>query len=138
MFIHGYVVILYVLYFSFLDRKKMQQIYMITILSTNNTEVSSCEIKRVVLYSYMKKTKRLFFRLSLVISGIAGIFLGTQQAKNNNTDITSNLLDSPIMSIEKAFAMDGGGDCCGSSSCDGGVAWPDTTSEGVVINMVKS
>ena len=83
----------------------------------------------------MKKSKSIIFRLSLLISGIAGVFVGSQE-RDTNTDLASSLLDNPIMSIEKAYAMEGG-DCCGSSTCDSGVTWP-SGARGVVINVTKN
>ena len=82
----------------------------------------------------MKKSKSIIFRLSLLVSSIAGVFIGSQQ-RDTNTDLASNLLDNPIMSIEKAYAEEGG-DCCGSSSCDS-ISWPSGAA-GVVINVIKN
>jgi hypothetical protein len=80
-----------------------------------------------------KLNKKLTFRISLIISSLVALFAGSTRDTAQNNKHVVEVLDVPLFSIEKAYASDGGGDCCGSS--DGGITFPLPTSSGLGINF---
>lgn len=84
----------------------------------------------------MKKlNKKIFFRLSVVISGVTGLFFATQH-KDTLIDLTASILDNPIIGIEKVYAEDGCSGCSGSA-CEGSVTFPSPVASGVQIKAVE-
>jgi hypothetical protein len=81
---------------------------------------------------FKKLNKKIAFRFSLIISSLVALFAGSTRDAAPNRQVVE-VLDVPLFSIEKAYASDGAGDCCGSS--DGGVTFPTPISSGVGINF---
>ncbi len=63
----------------------------------------------------------MLFRFSLLMAGIMGMIVGNVR---NDAQGIADVLDMPLGSIEKAYADDGAGDCCGGGCGDGAVAFP--------------
>ena len=80
-----------------------------------------------------KINKKIAFKASVILSGLLGLaFVGQ---KGVTTKYSSDVLQSPILSIERVSADGGGGDCS-CSSCDVTV-YPTPSSSGVTIGFTQ-
>jgi hypothetical protein len=82
-----------------------------------------------------KINKKILFRLSLIVSGIATLVFSGAKDNSGVMDSLDNALPSvaSLLKVEKVYATDSSGDCCGSS--DGGITYPQPTSSAGAIRF---
>lgn len=71
-----------------------------------------------------KLNKKIIFRFSLIISSLAAVFFAGNKDDSGLVPSLDTILPSvsSLLKIEKVYATDSSGDCCGSS--DGGITYP--------------
>jgi hypothetical protein len=84
-----------------------------------------------------KINKKVLFRFSLIISGIATLFFSSAKDDSGVMQSLDNALPSvaSLLKVEKVYATDSSGDCCGSS--DGGITYPSPTSSAGAIRFAN-